>query len=231
MTKNLKTTLIITGLIVALVFAVSIVTQSLKHSEPSLENLAEAGLVVLSRPRQISDVNLLDHNGQHFNQQNFVGYWSVIFFGFTHCPDICPTTMATLRQSVELLNDSERLRLKVYLASADPERDRPAVLKKYVHAFAQDFIGLTGMRDDLAHLATQVGVTFAKVPLQTSKQHQGHDMSAMTSGDHNAGYTIDHSTQLVVLNPKGHFHAYLKAPHDPQRIALFVQTLQKHFKF
>ena len=232
MTPKLKRTLIITCLIVVGVFIISIANQSRKHAAPDFTDLAERGLVVLSKPRAMSQFTLLDQDGADFGPEDFKGHWSVIFFGFTHCPDICPTTLSTLRQSLDKMEGSIRDKFKIYLASADPERDTPAVIKTYVRAFSPDFLGLTGQHADLARFSQQVNVTFAKVPIRLSQQHQGHamggDMGQMTDQNN---YTIDHSTQLIILNPMGHFHAFLKPPHRHQDIALFLEALQQRFRF
>lgn len=181
---------------------------------PSPETLQQQGLVLLPRPRAVEPFELIDHKAQRFNNDNLKGHWSVLFFGFTNCPDICPVTLSTLARSIEHLADPELAsRIKVYLVSVDPERDTPDKLNQYVNYFSPDFIGLTGQHKKIARLAGQVGIAFAKVP------HDGLD-----------GYTVDHSGQIIIFNPKGHFHAFLKSPHESTQIAWFLKVLITHFE-
>ena len=97
-----------------------------RMSQPVIMNSQELranGAVQLNNPRIFSDFELIDHNGDAFTLENLKGTWSIIFFGFTNCPDICPTTMATLAEMYEPLSDGEKEKLQVVLVSLDPERD------------------------------------------------------------------------------------------------------------
>lgn len=153
------------------------------------------GAIELSTPRVFSDFALVDHRGAPFTLENLQDKWSILFFGFTNCPDICPTTMATLAEMYEDLGEGEKEELQIVMISLDPERDTVEKIAEYVPYFNEDFIGVTGDANFILRLTTQLNVAYTQVPL----------------GDDN--YTVDHSTQLVLINPKGHYHGFFKAPH------------------
>lgn len=159
------------------------------------EQLRVNGAIVLDRPRIFSDFELIDHRGEVFNIARFQDTWTMVFFGFTHCPDICPTTLATLNDTYSKLKDSEKERLQIVMISLDPERDTVEKLGEYVPYFNAEFTGVTGNQRAIRLLAAELNIAFNPVPL---------------SGD---DYTIDHSTQLVLINPMGHYHGFFKAPH------------------
>ena len=161
----------------------------------SNEELRINGAVVLDTPRIFSDFELEDHRGQVFNKARLQGVWSIVFFGFTHCPDICPTTLATLNQTYSKLKDSEKQRLQVVMISLDPERDTLEKLAEYVPYFNPEFIGVTGNQHLIRRLSAELNIAYNQVPL---------------NGD---DYTVDHSTQLVLINPRGDYHGFFKAPH------------------
>ena len=181
-----------------------------KLSKPRVLNeheLREYGAYLLTTPRKLSDFELTDHSGQSFTRENLKGKWTMIFFGFTHCPDICPTTMATLSKMYQELSEEEKTDLQVLLVSLDPERDTPEKLAQYVPYFHQDFVGATSDQHRLLKLATELNIAYSKVPLSNKS---GSD-----------SYTVDHSGNIILINPYGHFHGYLRPPfeHGSMRVA------------
>ena len=161
----------------------------------SNEELQINGAIVLDKPRIFSDFELQDHRGELFNIARMQDVWTIVFFGFTHCPDICPTTLAMLNDTYSKLKDSEKERLQVVMISLDPERDTVEKLAEYVPYFNPEFIGVTGNKHLSRRVTAELNVAYNQVPL---------------SGD---DYTVDHSTQLILINPKGHYHGFFKAPH------------------
>lgn len=160
------------------------------------EQLRVNGAIVLDRPRIFSDFELIDHRGEVFNIARFQDTWTMVFFGFTHCPDICPTTLAVLNETYSKLKESEKEKLQVVMISLDPERDTVETLAEYVPYFNDQFIGVTGNKHLIRRLTAEINIAYNKVPLEADD------------------YTIDHSTQLVLINPKGHYHGFFKAPHS-----------------
>ena len=161
----------------------------------SKEELQINGAIVLDKPRIFSDFGLEDHRGELFNNERFQGVWSIVFFGFTHCPDICPTTLAMLNDTYSKLKDSEKERLQVVMISLDPERDTVEKLAEYVPYFNPEFTGVTGNKHLIRRLTAELNVAYNQVPLSDDD------------------YTVDHSTQLILINPMGHYHGFFKAPH------------------
>lgn len=172
-----------------------------------------ANLVVLPEPRVIADFALQDHRGQPFSLAGFRGQWSVLFFGFTSCPDICPNTLYVLQQARSRL--LERFAADavpdIYLVSVDPERDSPEKLASYLAHFDSSFTGLTGEDVQLRALTMQLGVMYHIEP---------HD-----AGD--SDYAVDHSASLILLDPEGRLHGVLPAPHDVDRITAGLTELAK----
>lgn len=184
---------IIIGFIMLVVYGFS-----WRMSQPvimSKEELQINGAIVLEKPRIFSDFELQDHRGQVFDKARFEGIWTIVFFGFTHCPDICPTTLAMLNDTYSKLKDSEKERLQIVMISLDPERDTAEKLADYVPYFNPEFMGVTGNKHLIRRLTAELNVAYNQVPLKDDD------------------YTVDHSTQLILVNPKGDYHGFFKAPH------------------
>lgn len=213
--KALNTGSVRLTLVVVLVFVALVLTGFVyKMNQPRILNKYELranGAVELDTPRKFSDFQLTDHHGQPFTQENLKGKWTLIFFGFTHCPDICPTTMAAAARMYAALDEDERENLQVVLISLDPERDTPEQLAKYVPYFNSDFIGVSGNQHVLLKLATELNVAFSKVDLD------------------NGDYTIDHSGNLVLINPYGHYHGFMKPPFEEGSMRLAWRSINASF--
>ena len=170
------------------------------------------GAYPLPQPRIVKEFNLQDQHGQPFTQARLQGKWTLVFFGFTHCPDICPATMALLRQFKRLMADETALNtMQIVLLSVDPARDTPEVLKQYINYFDPEFIGVTGEFLALQALATNLNATFYKVP------------------GGGANYQIDHSANVVLINPYGHYHAFYKPQLDPAKMKLTFRAMRAQF--
>jgi protein SCO1/2 len=213
--KALNTGSVRLTLVVVLVFVALVLTGFVyKMNQPRILNKYELranGAVELDTPRKFSDFQLTDHHGQPFTQENLKGKWTLIFFGFTHCPDICPTTMAAAARMYAALDEEERENLQVVLISLDPERDTPEQLAKYVPYFNSDFIGVSGNQHVLLKLATELNVAYSKVDLD------------------NGDYTIDHSGNLVLINPYGHYHGFMKPPFEEGNMRLTWRSINASF--
>ncbi len=160
---------------------------------------------VLPAHGELPEFALLDHSGQPFGRDGFEGRWDLVFFGFTHCPDICPATLQVLASARTQLAEAGQQPLpRIVLVSVDPERDTPEVLSQYVGYFGDDVLGITGDLDELQKLTRGLGIFFQK---------------AAPDGDN---YSVDHSAVVLVINPKGQLHALFSAPH---KIENFVHDL------
>jgi protein SCO1/2 len=158
----------------------------------------------LSPPRVIESFQLSDQTGQPFGNATLTGEPSVMFFGFTHCPDVCPTTLALLAQ---LQREPSLTGLRVVFVTVDPKRDDQATMKKYVDAFGGGITGLTGSDAALAPLLSSLGVVHAIQPL---------------GGD---DYTVDHSATVYYLNSAGQFAAVFTPPFNYAQMRSDLATL------
>ena len=154
------------------------------------------GLYILDTPRNVGEIQLIDHHGQAFTRERLQGKWTLVFFGFTYCPDICPTTLAFLNEFVGQLEGTEVEDTAVVMVSVDPARDSVEQLATYVPYFNAAFTGVTGEFLDIHRFATALNTPFRKVPGQ----------------DEN--YLVDHSANVVLINPRGDYHGFFKAPLD-----------------
>lgn len=161
----------------------------------------------LPRPREIGDFRLTDHLGRPFTARELQGKPSLVFFGFTHCPDVCPTTLAKLAQIRKVAAIPG---LQVLFVSVDPERDTPTAMGLYVHAFDPDFIGLTGNPEAVRSLTAKFGIAVSRV--------------ALPGGD----YTMDHSAAVFLLDTHGRIAAIFTPPFDIRRLALDLQLAAPH---
>lgn len=155
--------------------------------------------VLLGTPRPIAAFALTDQEGRPFTQDRLRGRWSLVFAGFTHCPDVCPTTLALMKVVAQKLGDAAPA--MVFL-SVDPERDTPAALKQYVQFFGPAVTGVTGERAALDALCASLGIAYVKVPGATDQE-----------------YTVDHSAALVLVDPQGRVAGYFPPPHKADTLA------------
>ena len=193
--RNIKLTiagllLFITVIVAGFVYRVSL-PRIMTASEMSAN-----GLYLLETPRNIGEFDLIDHHGNPFNPGRLEGQWTLVFFGFTHCPDICPTTMTFLNTFLESLEGTEAEDPQVVIVSVDPARDTVQQLADYMPYFNPDFTGVTGEFLDIHRFATKLNTPFRKVM------------------DEDGSYKVDHSSNIVLINPRGDYHGFFRAPLD-----------------
>lgn len=144
---------------------------------------------------------LVNQDGQAVDQRVLNGKWSIVFFGYTFCPDFCPTTLTTLGQAMTQLGPAAQ-KVQVVFITVDPDRDSPKELKTYLSSrvFPKNIIGLTGTPAQIAQAAKAYGVYYQK-------------------DGTGSGYTVDHSTAIYVMDPQGHYHGVIKDGLTPQEEA------------
>jgi protein SCO1/2 len=192
MTARLTFRLVALG-IVAFVVGLVVARTVLHEREPALPALENA--TIYAPPRPLPPLDLVGKDGQALGPDFFKGRWTLVFFGFTHCPDVCPTTLAVLKQvhrSLATLPTAQQPR--VLLASVDHERDTPAQLRAYVEFFDPTFLGATGTAEAVSQAAAAFAVPYAKVPLP------------------GGGYTMDHGAGVFTVSPSGAIIAYTSPP-------------------
>jgi len=167
---------------------------------PPTEPLQRATL--LPTPRSLPELALLDQDAKPFDRKQLQGHWSLLFFGFTRCPGICPSTLTMLAQTHRRLQDLPPAQQpRVVLVSVDPQHDSPPRLKAYLSAFNTDFLGVTGTAAAVEPLARSLGVSIT--------------MRALPGGD----YTVDHTTAIFMVDPRGAWRAVFSSPHSADVIA------------
>lgn len=152
-------------------------------------------------------LSLTDHHGNKRTMSDFAGKVVVLFFGYTHCPDVCPTTMAELKNTMKLLGDKSD-QVQVLFVTVDPERDTQEVLAQFVPSFDKRFIGLWGSLQETAETLGNFKIYFSKVP-----------------GKSENDYTIDHSAGSYVFDKQGKIRLYLDYGQKPADIASDLQKL------
>ena len=143
--------------------------------------------IELQSPRVADDFTLTTSKGEVMSLSDFRGKYVVLFFGYTYCPDVCPTTLNDLQQMVKELGESRADDIQVIMISVDPERDTPEQLSTYLKYFDPDFIGMTGTVEEVQPVASQFGIFFEK-----------------QSGSANTNYLVDHTAAVTLLDPEGH---------------------------
>jgi protein SCO1/2 len=206
MTRTQKTVFILVA-VVALVLGLTVnkVLTSKGQADPTA--LLDAGIVLLPQSRTLPELSLIDQNGQTFAVDQLKDKWSLLFFGYTFCPDICPATLADLRQLRSKLPEETRANLRVVLVSVDPQRDTPEQLKKYLNYFDADFVGLTGEEKNIQKLANAVSIPY--IPADTSEEN----------------YTVNHSGNLVILGPDGTQRGFIRAPLNNEKLVQQLPAL------
>ncbi|MCZ4346897.1 SCO family protein [Devosia neptuniae] len=162
---------------------------------------AGAGVFLLREPPKpasgfgTGSYDLVDQKGNAVDETIFVGHPSALFFGFTHCPEVCPTTMAEMAGWFEALGD-EGEDLRAYFVTVDPERDTPEILADYVGWVSDRITGLTGSPEEIAKIARSWAVFYERVPLE------GDD------------YTMDHSASVFLIDDNGEFQGTIAYRED-----------------
>ena len=192
--SRIQTTVFILVALIALVVGLTVYRVLDREPQADPTRMLDAGIILLPQSRPVPVLSLTDQDGEAVQTDELQGKWTLLFFGYTYCPDICPATLAELRQLRSGLPEAVRERLQPVLVSVDPHRDTPEQLGKYLKFFGEGFIGLTGSLGDIQALANGVGIPF--IPGDTSREN----------------YTVDHSGNLVIIGPDGRQRGFIRAP-------------------
>ncbi|WDS36456.1 SCO family protein [Pseudoxanthomonas sp.] len=163
-------------------------------------------VTLLPTPRPLPEFSLRQSDGTQLTQGELRGHWTLVFLGFTYCPDVCPTTLAQLAQAQkQWAGLSDTLRPRVLFVSIDPERDTPAKVGEYAHAFHPDTLAATADIPALEQFAKSLSLVFVKAPGEHFKENP-------------QDYSMDHSAQIVVLDPQGRMAGIIQPPFQPELI-------------
>jgi protein SCO1/2 len=159
--------------------------------------------VVLVTPRPLSDFQLLDQDNKKFDLHNLQGKWTLMFFGYTHCPDVCPLTTSILDDVYRSLDAYPQIKqdTQVVFVSVDPYRDQPEMLKKYIRYYNDDFIAAVAPMDVLNVLTDQMGVQYRHLIVEQR-------------GTHKRQFVVEHSAAIYLIDPKARLVAKFAPPHD-----------------
>lgn len=166
-----------------------------------------AGMTVLEPASPLPEFRLQDQNNQVFDRTRLQGKWSYVFFGYTHCPDICPTTLVVMREVQKIAGGKEQ-GIQYIFVSVDPDRDNAATLGRYLPYFHPEFIGATGGHGELMRLTRALGAYYE-------------------SGEaRNGSYEVHHSAAIFLIDPEARLRALFAGPHDAARLAQGLQRLK-----
>lgn len=171
---------------------------------------------LLPAPEELSPFDLVDLENKPFTKQNLKGKWSVLFFGFTQCPMLCPTTLSMLNKMYNKLAASHIKPMpQVVFISVDPDRDSTKSIADYLGSFNKHFVGATGSKVELTKLAKHLNILFMKVAKKNAKDAND--------------YVIDHSGTLLLVNPDAKLTAVFSTPHDAIKLSHDLQTIEGNY--
>ncbi len=217
--KGLMPALAIMSLILGLTAFIGWQSFSNKAAAPLSiqQQLNKLGAFKFPQAINVTDVPFINEEGEVIGKQNNLGKWSFLFFGYTFCPDVCPTTLAVMQQTWVKLSPAQQAQTQIVLVSVDPERDTPEQLKSYMDYFDPSFTAFTGKPASLRSLAAQLNAVYAKVERQ----------NAAGEADLELGYLMDHSANIAILDPNGHYYGFIKPPFNPQKMLAVMKAIQQ----
>lgn len=194
--KGLLSIFIVLAIILGVVFFIW-------NKKPSVQSVPEtpviASATVLNPSKPLINFSLQDSNGSPFTQKNLIGHWTVMFFGYADCPEICPTTLAIVSAVWRAFTAQDfNLKAQFVFATLDPTTDSPAKLKTFLSQFHPDFIGITGNPTEIEQLSKNMSVYSFSEPTLNDKGQK----------------IIDHSATLLLINPEGRLQALFTPPHQ-----------------
>ena len=217
MTRSSKLTLFSLIAIVAIVAgaAVNKLSSDRKPAVPAMDKewMQRQGIVLFDTPRIFKTIGLETTQGKPFTIDGLKGHWTLLYFGFTFCPDICPTTLARLSQldkSLKTYDNNVAKRVRYMMVSVDSKRDTVKKLKDYLAFFNKDFIGVTGDEKYMDALTRQLNVVYSKLD-ETGKDD----------------YQMEHSAQVIIINPQGDFQGYIRPDFDVDKLLPAFRNLNR----
>ena len=187
----------------AILLGIVIIISAIYLSPSQIEIPAELSAVIRSHPVQLKPFSLSNQHNQAFTLEHLKNKQSLVFFGYTSCPDICPGTLSTLNILTRILGDKQAATdLQIIFVSVDPQRDTSAKLADYVNYFNRSFIALTGTQAEIDKYARQFGAAYF-----------------IEEGASTENYLIGHASSIFLVNQQAKLIAAFSPPHDAQRMA------------
>ncbi|MDH3325844.1 MAG: SCO family protein [Gammaproteobacteria bacterium] len=169
------------------------------------------GLIVDSPPTKLPDFKFIDHNGKVFGNAQLKNNWSLVFFGYTNCPDVCPTSLSIMDKISKQPGLPDNM--QYIFASVDPKRDTPEKLKGFVEYFNAKFIGVTGTKAEIDKFQEPLGVIY--------------DYDGDTNSD---DYVVNHFAAIYIIDPKGRERAYVLPPHSEKQMNEAFKLVYNYYK-
>ena len=186
-------------------------TPPVMHTPPAITT-KEATL--LPQLKALPAFSLVDQEGSTFDNQRLLGHWTFLNFGYTHCPDVCPTTLALLaNMDSRLRSIKQKTPYEIAFVSIDPERDSQQRLAEYVGYFDSSFLGVRGDQGALQQLTRPLGILYQKVPTPNSAM----------------GYVMDHSANIALIDPQGRYYALFSPPYDAESMAQDFKLITQNY--
>ena len=207
--------LILFLVVVGVLFSLWQPLERANHFENEKYNLKEQGILLFDSPREFEIPPLVHTSGNQLTHSFFTGKWTLIYFGYTSCSDVCPVTLTTLDQLIKRLQKKNRglaSALKVMMVTVDPKRDTMKKLRQYTAFFNPDFTGVTGTEQNIA--------TFARA-LHVSYTHKTNNKI----GD----YHVEHSCNITIINPDGDYQGFIRPPFTIKELTSSLVTLNDIF--
>ena len=165
-------------------------------------------------PKPLPEFRLIDEQGQDATRDAFGGRWSLVFFGYTHCPDVCPTTLGQMQQLLRTWRNVPEAGEppRMVFVTVDPQRDTPQRLATYLDHFGAGFLGLTGEKEEIDRLARAAGAFY--------RLHE--------PGESASGYLVDHSASITLVDPRARIVAIFPPPIDTQRMLADLREIIRY---
>ena len=163
--------------------------------------------------REVQPFELVDHNNVVFDNAALEQHWSFLFFGYTYCPDVCPTTLSVLNSIAQRLQDVDT-DIRFVMVTVDPERDTPERLAEFVTYFNGDFLGVTGTDQGLEQLTRQLGILYERVEPEPGSE----------------AYLMDHTAAVFLFDPDGRYHAVFSPPLSAETITGDFRTMLQAYQ-
>ena len=203
--------ILIIAIVVISAFAAGIWLGIVPQNRSVAPVIQDTVITVLPRAKVLEPFLLQTGTGKNFDLDSLKGKYSLLFFGYTSCPDVCPTTMYQLEKLYSILEkDRHQQNFQVVFVSVDPRRDTPDRLEKYVTAFNKNFIGATGQKKQISNLARQLGASYDVEDDGKSKN-----------------YGVSHTDVIFIVDPDARFAAILTPPHQASRIESRLRLLMQ----
>lgn len=177
--------------------------QAEKQELTQLQSTLKTSIALPLSFKTVPDFELLDVNAAPITQSVFEDQWTIVFFGYTHCPDICPITLQIMKNVVSKIAEQSEIKPQIVFMSVDPVRDTSAIMKNYISFFDEEFIGITGDMNAVHALTRSLGIV----------------ASFTANAEDPENYLVDHTASLLLIDPKKRLRAKISAPHVAETIA------------